>query len=274
MATKKKVIKKKSSAKPALEKKASPVKPAAASGSKRKVSHAGAAAKGKQFERDVANALAHIFPEAQRMLEYQASKVIGQDLEGTDLFKIQCKNHQGYASVGTIAEVRGLRDGDIPVLITKGNKLEPMVVFPFRDFIRVLEVVYGLREAWEVFGSEGALPIPTLRKEVVMNRALAEMGNEAARLMHYGTAKNEILEDLPMVGLDPKAVRERSSVPVAEFREAVRDVTLLDAAKYGSLNEYANEFAPDNFAFEDDEYDEDTQSFVKLPAQTMSSKFL
>ena len=112
--------------------------------SKRKVSPSGALKKGKQFERDIANMLSHIFPEAQRMLEYQASKVIGVDIEGTDIFKIQCKNHQGYVSIGTISEIRGLREGDIPVLVSKGNSLEAMAVFPFRDFVRLLESAYGL----------------------------------------------------------------------------------------------------------------------------------
>lgn len=101
--------------------------------------------KGKQFERDIANALAHIFPEAQRMLEYQASNVIGVDIEGTWPFLIQCKNHQNYCSVSTINEVRTQTDNDIPVLITKGIRMEAMAVLPFEKFVTLLEVAYGLR---------------------------------------------------------------------------------------------------------------------------------
>lgn len=100
------------------------------------------AKKGKQFERDVANAIGHIFPEAQRMLEYQASVVIGVDLQGTGRFKIQCKNYQGYAPIGKISEIRALEEGDIPVLISKGNKLPAMAVLPFKDFIELLEEIY------------------------------------------------------------------------------------------------------------------------------------
>jgi hypothetical protein len=103
------------------------------------------AAKGKQFERDVANAIAHIFPEAQRMLEYQASNVIGVDIEGTDPFLIQCKNHANYCSVGTINEVRVQNENQIPVLVTKGIRLEAMAVLPFEKFVTLLEVAYGLR---------------------------------------------------------------------------------------------------------------------------------
>jgi hypothetical protein len=103
------------------------------------------AAKGKQFERDVANALGHIFPEAQRMLEYQASNVIGVDIEGTDPFLIQCKNHANYCPVGTINEIRVQNENQIPVLVTKGIRLEAMAVLPFEKFVTLLEVAYGLR---------------------------------------------------------------------------------------------------------------------------------
>ena len=115
----------------------------AISSKKRKVKNR--AAKGKQFERDIANAIGHIFPEAQRMLEYQASNVIGVDIEGTDPFLIQCKNHAGYCSVGTINEVRVQNNNQIPVLVTKGIRLEAMAILPFEKFVTLLEVVYGLR---------------------------------------------------------------------------------------------------------------------------------
>lgn len=110
--------------------------------------------KGKQFERDIANALGHIFPEAQRMLEYQASNGIGVDIEGTDPFLIQCKNHANYCSVGTINEVRKQREDQIPVLVTKGIRLEAMAVLPFEKFVTLLEVAYGLRPRLERSTSE------------------------------------------------------------------------------------------------------------------------
>lgn len=106
------------------------------------------AKKGKKFERDVANALLHIFPEAQRMLEYQASKVIGADLENTDCFKIQCKRNQGYAPISRIKEVQIKHENDIPLLVTKGNNMDAMAVLPFEKFVELLEVVYGLAPHW------------------------------------------------------------------------------------------------------------------------------
>lgn len=118
---------------------------------KRKVSHAGARQKGLAFERWVANELGHIFLEAERRLESQASKCIGVDLDGTDRIKIQCKNYQGYASVGTIKEIQIKDPTDIPVLVTKGNKLEPMAVLPFNKLVTLLEIAYGLELPFRQF---------------------------------------------------------------------------------------------------------------------------
>jgi hypothetical protein len=127
---------------------------ASTTSSKRRVSHAGAGKKGKQFEREIANALGHIFPEAERMLEYQASKVIGVDIEGTDRIKIQCKNHQNYCSIGTIHEIRTKDPNDIPVLVTKGNRLEAMAVLPFDKLVTLLEIAYGLELPFRTFEVE------------------------------------------------------------------------------------------------------------------------
>lgn len=124
------------------------------SSNKRKVSHAGARQKGLQFEREIANRLGHIFPEAERRLESQASKCIGVDLDGTDRIKIQCKNYQGYASVSTINEIRIQDKTDIPVLITKGNRMEAMAVLPFEKLVTLLEIAYGLELPFRVFEPE------------------------------------------------------------------------------------------------------------------------
>jgi hypothetical protein len=126
--------------------------------SKRQVSHRGALQKGKQFEREIANRLGHIFPEAERMLEYQASKVIGVDIEGTDRIKIQCKNRQNYCPIGTINEIRTTNPNDIPVLVTKGNRLEAMAVLPFEKFVTLLEIAYGLELPFRTFDIEVTNP--------------------------------------------------------------------------------------------------------------------
>lgn len=102
--------------------------------------------KGKAFERDIANLLGHIFPEAKRNLEFQADEAIhAKDIAGTDVYKIQCKNYQNYVSISTIFDVRLSTNDDVPVLVTKGNKLPPMAVLPLGDFISLLEIKYGVQ---------------------------------------------------------------------------------------------------------------------------------
>lgn len=121
----------------------------------RKVSHAGARQKGLQFEREVANKLGHIFPEAKRHLEYQASEVDGADIAGTGPYKIQCKNYQNYVSISKIREVHH-KCGEIPVLVTKGNKLKPMAIMPFDDWVRVLELAHGTADMPLIADSKAA----------------------------------------------------------------------------------------------------------------------
>lgn len=116
--------------------------------SKRKVSHKGARQKGLQFERDVANAIGHIYPEAKRHLEYQAdSAQEGRDISNTGVYAIQCKNLQNYVPIKTIREVKKTKDNR-PVLVTKGNKMEAVVVMYFKDWIKMLEEIKG-REEYE-----------------------------------------------------------------------------------------------------------------------------
>lgn len=112
-------------------------------------------ARGKQFERDVANALAHLFPNAQRMLEYQASKVVGVDLENTGEFAFQCKRNASYCPISKITEIR-VRD-KTPVLITKGNNVPAMAVLPFQDFIGLLERIPGVKQDDEIIVEKEAI---------------------------------------------------------------------------------------------------------------------
>lgn len=106
------------------------------------------AKKGKQFERDIAQQIGHIFPEAERLLEYQASSVVGIDIQGTDKIKIQCKNYANYCPIGKIGEIKIKDPNDIPVLVTKGIRMEPMAVLPFQKLVTLLEIAYGLSPQW------------------------------------------------------------------------------------------------------------------------------
>ena len=91
--------------------------------------------KGHQFERDIANALKNVFPNAERQLESQHG--FGYDIANTFPYRIQCKCYQDYAPINKINEVPE-EDGAIPVLVTKGNRKEPMAVMHLIFFLRIL----------------------------------------------------------------------------------------------------------------------------------------
>lgn len=125
--------------------------------------------KGKQFEREVAQLLGHIFPEAKRHLEYQADEAAqGVDLSNTDRFKFQCKNYQNYVPVSTIFEVKLSSEDDVPVLLTKGNRLETMAVLPFRNFIELLEIAYSEREPYRSLEQKQLSPAAKFVKALPM----------------------------------------------------------------------------------------------------------
>lgn len=95
--------------------------------------------KGHQFERDVAIALRDVFPKARRHLEYQDSQANGVDLAETGKFHFQCKKLKRYASIATINEVQcDRRLGDVPVLVTAGDREPAMVAMHFGDFLDLL----------------------------------------------------------------------------------------------------------------------------------------
>lgn len=96
--------------------------------------------KGHSFEREIAVRLRVVFPHARRQLEYHEDDAKGVDLQNTGDYKIQCKKYAKYAPITAIEEVQCDRMlGEIPVLITAGDALEPMVVLPLDDFLRLIE---------------------------------------------------------------------------------------------------------------------------------------
>lgn len=97
-------------------------------------------AKGHSFERDCAQALRKLYPDAKRHLENQFSEAQGYDLEGTGPFRFQCKAYSKYAPVAKIEEVQHTKD-QIPGLITKGDNKKPVVCIYLGDFIKILEDV-------------------------------------------------------------------------------------------------------------------------------------
>lgn len=132
--------------------------------SKRKVSHKGARAKGLQFEREIANDLYPVFPEAKRQLEYQTDENAGTDVANTDILQFQCKNKQNYVPVSTIDEVRLRSPNHIPVVITKGNRQPAMAILPWKDLLRFIMIAYGNEPRIRTFTPSDleAAPLPEI----------------------------------------------------------------------------------------------------------------
>lgn len=93
--------------------------------------------KGLSFERWAANSLAPVFPKAKRHLEMQKEEAMGFDLDNTGPYKIQCKAYKKYAPLSKIEEVQR-QPGDIPVLLTKGDRKKPIVAMYFDDWLDLL----------------------------------------------------------------------------------------------------------------------------------------
>jgi hypothetical protein len=96
--------------------------------------------KGHSFERWVANQFKKIFPDARRHLEYQMSEAFGVDVVNCGEYRIQCKRNKKYSSISAIKEIKLCPiEGGIPILVTKGDNLEPLVVLPFDHFLHLVK---------------------------------------------------------------------------------------------------------------------------------------
>ena len=96
--------------------------------------------KGHSFERQIAEKLRKLFPDCKRHLEMQYQEAKGYDLDNTGNLKIQIKAHKDYVPISKINEVH-YSGNDIPVLITKGDHKEPMVVLSFKYFLSIISDV-------------------------------------------------------------------------------------------------------------------------------------
>lgn len=96
--------------------------------------------KGHSFEREIANDLQTIFPNAKRQLEYQIDTCKGIDIANTEGFAIQCKNRKTYSPVNTIEEIKNAPH-EVPVLVTKALRKPAMAVLPWKDLLKLLEIL-------------------------------------------------------------------------------------------------------------------------------------
>lgn len=97
--------------------------------------------KGHSFERKIANEFIQLgYPEARRHLEYQDGEARGVDLNNTLPFLVQCKKHKEYKSINTIYEIQDFNSpGVIPLLITAGDRKEPMAVLRWSDLKSLIQ---------------------------------------------------------------------------------------------------------------------------------------
>jgi len=104
--------------------------------------------KGHSFERLIANILKVVYPDCRRHLEYQGAEANGVDLVNTGPYKIQCKRGRKYARPDAIEEVTADElMGEVPVLITQGDRKPPLVVLPLAEFTRMLVTLKARRGA-------------------------------------------------------------------------------------------------------------------------------
>ncbi len=100
----------------------------------------GGRAKGHGFEREIAILLRPVFPDARRHLEYHADDANGVDLINTGYFRFQCKRGRKAAPLSKIREIECCElSGDVPVLVTQGDRDRVLVALPFEEFLRLLK---------------------------------------------------------------------------------------------------------------------------------------
>lgn len=97
--------------------------------------------KGHAFERWVGKQFRRIFPDARRQLEFQKEVAAeGVDLVNIGRYRVQCKRERKYASITAIFQVKICPiEGGCPVLVTKGDRLEPMAVLPFSELLQLIK---------------------------------------------------------------------------------------------------------------------------------------
>ncbi len=96
--------------------------------------------KGHGFERLIAAELRVVFPEARRQLEYHIKDANGVDIANTGFYKIQCKRGRKWSSLSAIKEVTADEMlGEVPVLVTQGDRERILVAIPFEEFLRLLK---------------------------------------------------------------------------------------------------------------------------------------
>ena len=102
--------------------------------------------KGHSFEREIANKLKSIFPEARRAVE-DAVVNKGIDIANSEPFFIQCKRYKGSVPMSKLEEVV-VKEWDIPLLISRVDREREKVTMYLDDWLLVLEKLDMLGHVW------------------------------------------------------------------------------------------------------------------------------
>lgn len=95
--------------------------------------------KGGRYEREIANALKRIFPNARRKVTNHAGVENGVDLAETGNLYIQTKKWKRYPPATKINEIQP--DDGIHVFVAGADYKPDLVVLYFEDFLHILEDV-------------------------------------------------------------------------------------------------------------------------------------
>ena len=94
--------------------------------------------KGAAGEREAANILRRVFPDARRRVVNHAGVEDGRDLESTGAFAVQVKRHKRPSPISAINEIKA--DGT-PLLLTRGDHGIWYAVMPLDSLLDILEDV-------------------------------------------------------------------------------------------------------------------------------------
>lgn len=97
-------------------------------------------AKGHSFERDISILLRPIYPNARRLLENHKDDARGVDILHTGPYRFQCKRLRKYCNPNRIEEIQCDEFlGEVPVLVTQGDRKRILAVLPFEELLRLLK---------------------------------------------------------------------------------------------------------------------------------------
>lgn len=100
--------------------------------------------KGNGFELECLHMWQDIFPEAcTARFGDRSADAKGHDIINCEQFKIQCKRNRKYANPNKIEEVQ-IEDGEVPILMTRGDNKKTMVVLPADEFFKILKGYHGM----------------------------------------------------------------------------------------------------------------------------------